>query len=337
MEKTVAGWEVGPHPTAGAGSALHLCYHKIMSRTYAILGTGALGGFYGARLQRAGLEVHFLLHSDFEHVRQHGLICESVDGNFTLPRVNAYSDTRDMPPCDVVCVTLKTTQNHLLPTLLPPVVKNDSLVLVMQNGLGNEAEVAALVGADRVAGGLCFLCSNKIAPGHIRHLDYGYVRLGNYAHGITERLRAVAADFQRAGIHAECVPDLAAARWRKLVWNIPYNGLSVLLRATTDQLMRHPHTRALIEAIMREMAPCEPTITEEFIQQMLRDTDKMKPYKTSMRLDYEARRPMEIEYIYGNPLRAAQRKGVAVPLLEMLYRQLKFLDAANTKCEGSPA
>jgi 2-dehydropantoate 2-reductase len=269
-----------------------------MQRSYAILGTGALGGFYGARLQRAGLDVHFLLHSDYDHVRQHGLVCESVDGNFTLPRVNAYRDTRDMPRCDVVCVTLKTTQNHLLSTLLPPVVKDDSLVVVMQNGLGNEDEVAATVGAHRVAGGLCFLCSNKTGPGHICHLDYGYVRLGNQTGGITDRLRNVAADFLRAGINAECVPDLAAARWRKLVWNIPYNGLSVVLNATTDRLMRDPHTRALVEGLMREIAPCESSITDEFIQKMLRDTDKMKPYKTSMMLDYEAHRPMEIEYIY---------------------------------------
>jgi 2-dehydropantoate 2-reductase len=200
----------------------------------------------------------------------------------------------------------------------------------MQNGLGNEDEVAAIVGPHRVAGGLCFLCSNRTGPGHICHLDYGYVRFGNHAGGVTDRLRAVAADFQRAGINAECVPDLAAARWRKLVWNIPYNGLSVVLNATTDQLMRDPHTRALVEALMREIAPCEPTITDAFIQKMLRDTDKMKPYKTSMMLDYEARHPMEIECIYGNPLRAAQRRGIAVPLLESLYRQLKFLDASNT-------
>ncbi len=308
-----------------------------MSRTYAILGTGALGGFYGARLQRAGQQVHFLLHTDYEHVRQYGIVCESKDGDFTLPHVHAYCDTRDMPRCDVVCVCLKTTQNRLLPRLLPPMVKEDGLVLVMQNGLGNEDEVAAIVGPRRVAGCLCFLCSNKIGPGHIRHLDYGYLRLGEYASGVTDRLRAVAADFKQAGIEAECVEDLVAARWRKLVWNIPYNGLSVVLRATTDQLMRDPHTRALVESLMREVvaasAACGHPIPEEFIQKMLRDTEQMKPYKTSMMLDFESRRPMEVEAIFGNPLRAARLHGANVPLLESLYRQLKFLDATNTRCE----
>src|SRR5271169_3544454 len=188
-----------------------------MQRSYAIIGTGALGGFYGARLQRAGCDLHFLLRSDYDHVRQHGLICESKDGDFTLPKVNAYSDASDMPKCDVVCVCLKTTQNHLLPTLLPPIVKDDGVVLVMQNGLGVETEIAGIVGPKRVMGGLCFLCSNKVGPGHIRHLDYGRVGLAEFAtHGISERMRAIAGDFNRAGIRVDLNEDLSVVRWQKL-------------------------------------------------------------------------------------------------------------------------
>src|SRR5277367_6166412 len=225
-----------------------------MQRSYAIIGTGALGGFYGARLQHAGCELHFLLHSDYEHVRQHGLICESKDGDFTLPNVNAYRDVRDMPKCDVVCVCLKTTQNHLLPELLPPIVKEHGVVLVMQNGLGIEAQIAEIVGAEPVMGGLCFLCSNKVGPGHIHHLDYGHVGFGEFAtRGISERMRAIAGDFNRAGIRVDLNENLSVVRWQKLVWNIPYNGLSVVLDATTDELMSHPHTRQLVEQIMREI------------------------------------------------------------------------------------
>src|SRR4028118_63778 len=106
-----------------------------MGITYAVLGTGALGGFYGARLQQIGSEVHFLLHSDYEQVSQHGLRIESPDGNFMLPQVYAYRDVAEMPRCDVVMVALKTTQNHLLSRLLPSVVKEDGAVLVLQNGL----------------------------------------------------------------------------------------------------------------------------------------------------------------------------------------------------------
>lgn len=152
-------------------------------RSYAILGTGALGGFYGAKLQKAGLDVHFLLRSDYEYVSQSGLVIESKDGDFTLPQVNAYNDVEKMPQCDVVVVALKTTQNHLLPQMLPPVIRNDGVVLVLQNGLGVEEEVAKIVSNVSIIGGLCFLCSNKVGAGHIRHLDYGHVTLGEYASG----------------------------------------------------------------------------------------------------------------------------------------------------------
>jgi 2-dehydropantoate 2-reductase len=305
-----------------------------MQRSYAIIGTGALGGFYGARLQRAGCELHFLLHRDYEHVRQHGLICESPDGDFTLPKVNAYVDVNDMPKCDVVCVCLKTTQNHLLPQLLPPVVKDDGVALVMQNGLGMEAQVAEIVGAQRVAGGLCFLCSNKVGPGHIRHLGYSLVALGEFAtRGISGRLRAIADDLQRADVEIELAEDLDVARWQKLVWNIPYNGLSVILDATTTELMTQPQTRQLVEEIMREVVAdaraCGVAVMGEIVQKMLSNTEKMTPYRTSMKIDYDEHRPLEVEAIFGNPLRAVQRAGTTSPLLEQLYAQLKFLDARN--------
>jgi 2-dehydropantoate 2-reductase len=183
-------------------------------------------------------------------------------------------------------------------------------------------------------GGLCFLCSNKAGPGHIRHLDYGYVKFAEFAtRGVTDRMRQIGEDFQRAGIPIQLHDDLLLARWQKLIWNIPYNGLSVILNATTADLMANDHTRQLVTAIMREVAAaataCGHPIHEEFIQRMLADTAKMIPYRTSMKIDHDEHRPMEIEAIFGNPLRAAQQAGGASPLLDSLYRQLQFLDERN--------
>jgi 2-dehydropantoate 2-reductase len=306
------------------------------TRSYVIIGAGALGGFYGARLQRAGLDVHYLLHSDYEHVRANGLVIESVDGDFTLPRVQAYREARDLPPCDVVIVALKTTQNHLLSELVPPALKTDGAVLVLQNGLGVEEEVARIVGPQRVLGGLCFLCSNKIGPGHIRHLDYGLVTVGEFSiRGATERLRAIAADFERAAIPVQLAEDLAVARWQKLVWNIPFSGLSVILDATTAELMGDAHARRLAELIMREVVAganaCGVALSGDVVTRMLENTAKMKPYRASMKIDYDERRPMEVEAIFGNPLRAIESRGASAPVLETIYRQLKFLDERNLR------
>jgi 2-dehydropantoate 2-reductase len=213
------------------------------SRRYAVLGSGAVGGFYGAKLQQAGFEVHFLLHSDYEQVRQNGLWVESCWGDFHLPQVNAYASVEAMPPCEGVIVALKATQNHLLPRLLPPVLAEKGVVILLQNGLGAEPEIANCVGPERVVGGLCFISSNKVGPGHIRHLDYGSVLLAEYGpgyapQGITPRLQQIQADFQRAGIPTSLSPDLMEARWQKLVWNIPFNGLSVVFNADTQQMIR---------------------------------------------------------------------------------------------------
>ncbi|HEY9835556.1 MAG TPA: putative 2-dehydropantoate 2-reductase [Vampirovibrionales bacterium] len=305
------------------------------NRSYAIIGTGAIGGFYGAKLQQAGFEVHFLLHRDYQFVRDRGLRVDSAWGDFTLDSLNVYNDVHQMPPCDVVMVALKTTQNFLLPKLLPPVLKESGAVLMLQNGLGNEEAVAPIVGPAHILGGLCFICSNKVAEGHIHHLDYGVITLGEYAPdyqplGITPTLQAIAGDLETAGIPIQFAEDLLLARWKKLVWNIPYNGLSVVLNARTDEIMAHESTRLLSEALMREVvaiaAAYNREIPESFIQKMLDHTAKMKPYITSMKLDYDYHRPLEIESIVGNPLQAAIAKQIPVPKIAMLYDQLNFIN-----------
>ena len=318
--------------------------HSITHRSYAILGTGAIGGFYGGRLQKAGFDVHFLLNSDYSHVKEHGLAIESVDGDFTLENVNAYNNVQEMPPCDVVVVALKTTQNYLLPQLLPPLLKENSIVVLLQNGLGAEEDVGKFIKNLPIIGGLCFVCSNKIKPGHIRHLDYGVVTFAEYSEngkpaGITENIRLIAGDFEKTEIPIILNEDLILTRWKKLVWNVPYNGLSVVLDAQTNELMANEYTRRLAEELMREVvagaAACDRIIPEVVIEKMLDNTDKMEPYLTSMKLDYDRRNALEIEAIFGNPLRTAQSGGVNLPRMSMLYQQLKFLDARNRVLLGN--
>ena len=302
--------------------------------SYAIIGTGAVGGLYGARLQRAGREVHFLLHSDFNHVRRHGLRIDSINGNFKLSRVNAYRRAPDMPRCDVVVVTLKATANHLLPKILPHVAKPGGVVIVLQNGLGAESRVAKIVPQSTVIGGMSFLCSNKIGPGHVHHLDYGLLALALYTRngkpgGIIPIMKQIASDFNKSGTPVKLIKDLVLARWKKLVWNIPFNGLSVLLNASTLDLVRNPGTRALALALMEETvkgaAAFGRKIPQSFVKKMMHDTDRMAPYETSMKLDHSRGKPMEIEAIYGEPLRAAASRGRSLPRITMLYQALCFL------------
>ena len=305
------------------------------TRSYAVIGTGALGGFYGGRLQQAGLDVHFLLRSDYEHVKEHGLVIDSVDGDFTLPQVNAYQCASDMPRCDVAMVTLKSTANHILPEILPHVLAEDGIVLMLQNGLGAEDAVAELVDPHAVLGGLAFICSNKIGPGHIHHLDYielvlGHFRRDHQPAGITPEMEAVATDFRQAKVLTNLNENLINARWRKLVWNVPYNGLCVLTRAKTDHIMASPELRTRAELLMwdvvRGAAACGYFIEAGFVRTMLNHTEKMTPYRPSMLIDFEHGRPMEIEAIFGNPLRSARRAGIELDGLAELYDELRELE-----------
>ncbi|MGF1457394.1 MAG: putative 2-dehydropantoate 2-reductase [Leptolyngbyaceae cyanobacterium] len=316
-------------------------------RRYAVIGAGAIGGYYGACLQKSGQDVYFLLHSDFAVVQQHGLRVDSVAGDFVLSDVQAYRTTTDMPTVDVVIIGLKTVHNlTLLPQLLRPLLNPGTVILTLQNGLDIEADIAAAAPHQTILGGLCFICSNKIGPGHIHHLDYGSILLGEYSPQqapvpISNQLRAIAQDFTQAGITIEVTDDLYLSRWRKLLWNVPFNSLSVILNATTDAMMADANARQLATDLMHEVVTAanacgrratpegDRTLPPELIDKMLARTATMKPYRTSMKIDFDAGRPLEIEAIVGHPLRAAQRVGVDTPRMDMLYHQLKALDARN--------
>ncbi|MDE5114206.1 MAG: putative 2-dehydropantoate 2-reductase [Trichodesmium sp. St15_bin1_1] len=308
------------------------------NNTYAIIGSGALGGFYGAKLQKAGLEVHFLLHSDYHHVLENGFIIKSKDGDFKLSQVNAYNNTNEMPKCDVILIGLKTTQNNLLAKFLPPLLKENTVVLLLQNGLSAEPEVAKIVGEQRLIGGISHLASNKLSFGYIHHIDDGSIRIGRYARNyqfakITNKMREITHDFEISGVPVYLTEDLLLERWKKLVWNIPYNSLSVILDARTNEIMGNANTINLVVEIMQEVLEgaksCQRQIPDTYIQKMLDHTKKLQPYLTSMKIDYERRRPLEIEGIIGNPLRMAREAGIKLPKMGMLYQQLKFLDTRN--------
>jgi 2-dehydropantoate 2-reductase len=304
-------------------------------RTISVVGAGALGGYYGARLAQRGHDVHFLLRGDYDAVRTNGLTIRSVDGDFTLApdRVRACRDPREMPQSDLVLVTIKSTANHTLPDLVAPLLHDATAILTLQNGLGNEDLLASRFGGHRVLGGMAFVCINRIAPGVIHHTDHGLIRLGEFAGGRSERANAIAAMFNAARVHAEVLDDLRFGRWEKLVWNVPFNGLGALLDATTDRLIRdETHGLPLVRAIMAEVVAAANAngvrLPVAVIDQKIDATRTMGAYRSSMQVDRRAGRPMEIEAIFGQPLRAAAARGVPTPLLDMLYHALTLLESS---------
>ena len=303
--------------------------------SYSIIGMGAIGGYYGGKLAKAEREVHFLLHSDYQYVLQNGLRIDSCDGDFYLPHINAYAATKDMPKTDVIIVGMKSVKNHdVLPELLRPIVHENSIVILIQNGIGLEDDLQKEFPRLQIVAGLAFICSAKVGPGHVSHQCYGNINLGNYSCQ-QEKFEVLLQDMTNAGIQA-AEDAYMEARWKKAVWNMPFNGMTVALNTSTDQLLKNAATRQLIYDQMLEVIGAAnalgvKTLTSEFADKMMQMTDEMVPYSPSMKLDFDYHRPMEIEYLYSRPIAEAKKVGFEMPKLAMLEAELKFIEGANMR------
>jgi 2-dehydropantoate 2-reductase len=303
-----------------------------------IIGTGAIGGFYGLMLAKAGHDVHFLLRSEYQAVVASGLRLNSaVHGQLHLQPVQAWGDPAEMPACDWLLVGAKTTSNAQLAPVITRLSRPGTRVVLLQNGLAVEEQLRPLLPDNlHLLGGLCFICTHRAAPGVIEHQALGAVNLGYHSGpaGAGESLAIVeegAELFRSAGLESVAMADLQQARWQKLVWNVPYNGLSVLLGAGTTRLMANADSRALILELMREVvqgaAACGQVLPEGYPEKLLATTERMPDYLPSMYHDFQHKRPLELQAIYAAPLAAAAATGCELPKMRMLHQALRFLDA----------
>lgn len=300
-----------------------------------VIGTGAIGGFYGALLALAGHDVHFLLRSEYDAVLKHGLHIDSqVLGKLHLDQVNAYDRIEAMPPCDWLLVAVKTTANDSLVPLLNKAAAPHGRVILMQNGFGVEDAIRPQLRDDlHLLAGLCAICAYRDAPGRIVHQALGSVNLA-YHSGPSDEGQAVAKQaldlFQQSNIEARLTDSVEKARWMKLVWNLPFNGLSVAKRANTLDLLDDPVTHQalidLMEEVMKAAAARGFPLPAALPENMLEGTRAMGDYWPSMYHDFVHKRPMELDAIYRNPIEAAQAAGVEMPKARVL---LEFLQALS--------
>ncbi len=258
----------------------------------------------------------------------------SPDGDFHLDKVCCALDSAELGPVDLVLVGLKTFANHRLVELVAPLMNGTTCVLTLQNGLGNEELLADAFGAERVLGGIAFVCSSRGKPGFVNHMGQGRIRLGEFAGGLSQRAEALATLFNEAKVPCEAVSDLLRARWEKLVWNIPFNGLCALTGKNVTELLDHPGTRREIRAMMGEVIAAgnaqglsRSIDAEPFVEGMIAATETMHGYQPSMMLDRLEGRPLELEAIYGLPLARATARGVEMVRVGMLQALLDLGEA----------
>lgn len=325
----------------------------------AIVGCGALGSFYGAKLWRDGQEVHFLLRSDYDVVRRRGVDIRSPEGNFNA-RPRCARTPGEIGPADLVIIGLKTTANDQFSNLLPPLVREHTAILTLQNGLGNEEQLARLFPVEQILGGLCFVCLNRIEPGVIHHIGQGRITIGEFRRWPEPRTHDIASMIRHAGIPCAVTDNLERAHWEKLVWNIPFNGLGVAGCAglqsvlsghadpnnaissclTTDCLLNDPSWESLVRELMREVIRIADAkglgIDERFIDTLIERTRPMGAYKASTLVDFERGSELELESLFLEPLRQGRTANVDTPRLAALCAVLTELLQRTARTESAP-
>ncbi|MEI6278525.1 MAG: 2-dehydropantoate 2-reductase [Verrucomicrobiae bacterium] len=289
-----------------------------------VVGSGSIGLFYGACL--SAHKVHFLMRSGFDAAMRQGIRIHSAEHPIHLAHPHVAADPRDIGPCDGVIVAVKATSNPSLPPLVAPLLGKATWIITLQNGLGNEEFLASHFGEDRIMGGLCFVCLTRRNPVEVDHVGRGTISLGEFGRPPLDRTRALAAAFRSAGIDARLVDDLAGERWRKLVWNIPFNGLCTVENSGTDRILADPGLRATCRALMEEVRAIAASeghdIPSKYADLQIERTRTMGSYLPSTLVDARAGNPLEIEAIWGEPLRRARAAGLDTPHLAELHRKL---------------
>jgi 2-dehydropantoate 2-reductase len=300
----------------------------------AVVGSGALGTYYGARLAKAGYDVHFLVRSGRAAIMARGIRVKTPTERLHLKKAQTYGSTEEIGACDLVIVAVKATANDALAKLLPPLVHEHTVVLTLQNGLGVEEPVAEIVGAHRTAGAICYIGAMRTAPGVVECTFPGLMMVGEFGRPVAERTRAIAGLFGKAGVKCEAHDNLEEQRWRKLVWNVPFNGIAIAAGGiTTDIIMADEGLRTLARRLMEEIvetaAKFGHQIPRSFMDLQFERTAKTGKYRPSSLVDYQEGRLVELEEIWGEPVRRAKSVGAAVPRLETLYWLLRHKIAAR--------
>jgi 2-dehydropantoate 2-reductase len=274
------------------------------------------------------------MRSEYAAIRERGMTVKSCHGDFVIPadKINVHKDPATMPKADLAIISIKSTANAALPGMIGPLLKEGTILLTLQNGLGNEDFLSEHFGRERVLGGVAFVCINRTDPGVVEHTAHGNIKIGELTSSDkpTERVARIAAMFNASKVKCDVLTNLKQGRWEKLMWNIPFNGLTTALDRTTDKLLETPLGVELVRHVMDDVYAAARAdgveLPAELAEFHIGRTKLMGAYFTSSHVDRLNGRPLEIESLFGRPLKIAKAAGVRVPWLEMLYHQLHVVD-----------
>lgn len=300
-----------------------------------IIGAGAIGSFYGALLAKAGADVSVVCRSDYDTVKKKGYLINSNSlGNWTFTPSQIIKAAKEYNgQADYIILCTKITKESDRVKLIQDAVSHNTCIVFIQNGVEVEQQLIDAFPNNEIISGLAFICCNRIKPGVTHHLAYGKLTLGslNQPKSGNNKSQHLSNLINSAGIESIVTDQIVSSRWLKCLWNASFNPLSVLSDglSTLDILTTQ---EALVRTIMQEVCAiafaCGHPLAKDSIDINIQNTYAMPPYKTSMLLDYENHKTMEIEAILGNTVRAAKREKVSCPTLNTLFAlmNLKILN-----------
>lgn len=312
------------------------------SKRCVLVSPGAIGLYYGALLTRVGIHLQVLGRSDYAVLRSDGITLRMIDvksgQSKSILQVKPEAVEQDaslLAPADWIIIAAKATVNQdILPTLQALVQPEATTLLTLQNGMGNIDFLAEHFPNNPILAGLCFVCVNRVAPAVVENYLPGRMEIGSFGDRFTEAANQAVSAFNRAGVTCRPAPVLDAAIWRKLCWNVPFNGLAIAAGGiTTDQILADASLVSRAKKLMYELQSAAAleghTIKDTFLQRQFEVTEKMDAYRPSSLIDFLEGRAVELEAIFGEPLRRGQALGAKMPELEKLYNQLSHIIASN--------
>jgi 2-dehydropantoate 2-reductase len=296
----------------------------------AVMGAGAVGGYFGARVAASGVDVTFIARGEhLEAMRRNGFRVRSIQGDLDVRSGFASSADR-IAPVDLVLFAVKSQDTEEAARSLAPFMDRNTAVLSLQNGVDNADKIARLWGGDRTLAGVASVVARISAPGVIEHSGGGRIALGRLHGGGEDHARIAQSILARANIPCELSPDIREVLWKKLAWNAPFCALSCLLRMTVGDILGSPSLEAMVIACIdevREAARCRGiALPASTAQEALSFSTTLRHVKPSMLQDLEAGKPLEHEALNGIVVKILQQSGKRAPVNEILYGALKHID-----------
>jgi 2-dehydropantoate 2-reductase len=241
----------------------------------------------------------------------------------------AYADCSQIGVCDLIIIAAKSTANHTLPDFIKPLIGPKTILLTLQNGMGNCETYASIIPIERIVAGLCFVCINRLSPGVVENTHSGYVRMASAIGLPGDAVKQCVKLFSDAGIDCQSEQSLDAVLWKKLCWNIPFNGLAIAAGGiTTDKIMANDLLRERAIKLMKEVQAaadaCGVPFKDEHIERQLKVTIGMGAYRPSSLIDYLEGREVEVVGLWGEPLRRGLAAGVSMPELSRLKTEIEL-------------